>query len=441
MPESPSAPVPPARGLFPFRLPGFNGLSRVPVRDLFRFARRRLGEERLSEVASGLTFTTVLALVPVLTIALALFTAFPLFNTLRKTLEAYFVQNLMPKAIASTILGYLTSFANKATRLSAIGAVGLLVTALATMALVDRTFNKIWHVKKPRPWLKRLLVYWAIITLGPLLIGVSLSLTSALFVATGGVLGEFPVLAAMFYTLVPVLLTTAAYTLLYTAVPNRPVDWRDAACGGLLAAIVFEVAKRLFAVFISKFPTYTMIYGALAAVPLFLLWIYFSWLITLVGALVVAALPVIKYERWWHVPAPGGEFLDAMLVLGVLHRARARGDSAAVNTAAIRAKTRLGYDEMEALLEAMAAKGWVGKVTLDAPKRVQWGKNVSEGADSWVLLANPELLTVAEVCRLFVFSPHSHGPLARHVEEVLDEGLALPLEQHFARRAVEQAGQ
>ena len=124
-----------------------------------------------------------------------------------------------------------------------------------------------------------------------------------------------PFVGALFYTLVSVTLTTGAFTLLYMAVPNRFVDWRDAAWGGLVAAIAFEIAKRLFAVFVTKFPTYTVLYGALAAMPIFLVWIYVSWMITLVGAVIAAALPVVKYERWWHVATPGSAFVDAMALL------------------------------------------------------------------------------------------------------------------------------
>jgi membrane protein len=170
-------------------------------------------------------------------------------------------------------------------------------------------------------------VYWALITLGPLLIGVSLTLSSQVFMATSDLVGHVPILGALIYTALSLALTTATFTLLYMAVPNRDVDWRDAAWGGLVAGLAFELAKRGFAIFITQFPTYSKIYGALA-VPLFLLWVYLSWLITLFGALLVAALPVVKYERWWHEAQPGGEFVDAMAILKVLHVACKCGDTA-----------------------------------------------------------------------------------------------------------------
>jgi membrane protein len=426
-------------------------LSWPEVRDLVLFAHRRLREESLPQVAGSLTFTTVFALVPLLTIALAIFTTFPLFNTFRTSLEAYFVQSVMPKSISSTILNYLTMFASKATRLSAVGAVALIFTSIAMMNLIERVFNRIWRVRGERSWTRRILVYWAIITLGPLLIGVSLTLSSQVFMATVDLFGRVPVVGAIIYTTASLALTTAGFTLLYLAVPNRDVDWQDAAWGGLVAGLAFELAKRGFAIFITQFPTYSKIYGALAALPLFLLWVYVSWVITLVGALLVAALPVVKYERWWHEAQPGGEFVDAMAIIKVLYVACKCGDTALVGAGAIRLRTRLGFDEMDNLLEKMMAEGWVGRVKVEAPPRVQWGKRVSDGADHWVLLANVEKLTLAEVYRLFVFggmavnagvvadgdderdlqAAREAATLAREVENAVEAGLGKTLAEHF----------
>ncbi|MTV40871.1 YihY family inner membrane protein [Duganella radicis] len=426
-------------------------LSWPEVRDLFLFAHRRLREESLPQVAGSLTFTTVFALVPLLTIALAIFTTFPLFNTFRTSLEAYFVQSVMPKSISSNILNYLTMFASKATRLSAVGAVTLIVTSIAMMNLIERVFNRIWRVRGERAWTRRILVYWALITLGPLLIGVSLTLSSQVFMATSDLVGHVPILGTLIYTTLSLALTTATFTLLYVAVPNRDVDWHDAAWGGLVAGLAFEVAKRGFAIFITQFPTYSKIYGALAAVPLFLLWVYLSWLITLFGALLVAALPVVKYERWWHEAQPGGEFVDAMAILKVLHVACKCGDTALVSAVRIRERTRLGFDEMDNLLERMMAEGWVGRVPVATQPRVQWGKRVSEGADNWVILANVDKLTLADVYRLFVFAgmPLNAGvvadgdderdlqaareaaALAREVETAVEAGLGKTLAAHF----------
>lgn len=403
----------------------------MQVRDLFRFAVRRLNEEHLPQVAGSLTFTTVLALVPVLTIALAIFTAFPLFNTFRAALEAYFIESLMPSAVANTILDYLNQFARQAKRLSAVGATMLIVTAVAMIAMIDRTFHQIWRVKTRRPLTQRILVYWATVTLGPLLIGVSMTFTSFLYTATSGVANQMPIIGTVFYTLISVLLTCLAFTLLYMVVPNRLIDWRDAVCGGIAAAIAFEITKRLFVVFVAKFPTYTVVYGALAAMPIFLLWIYFGWLITLMGAVITAALPIVKYERWWHVPRPGSAFVDAMKLLRILYNARSFGNSADVNSSVIRMKTRLGFDESEGLLGKMVDAGWVDRIKAESPKRIQFGKRITEGLDRWVLLANPEQLKLADVYRLFVFDASGDAALAGQVENAMEQGLSQTLATHF----------
>ena len=424
------------------------GLTWREARDLLRFAGRRLTEEKLPQVAGSLTFTTTLALVPLLTIVLAIFTTFPVFSNFRSALEAYFVQTVMPKAIANTITGNLTQFASKAKGLSAVGAVALIFTTVATMGTIERAFNQIWRVKRARPLSQRITVYWAIVTLGPLLFGLSITATSQLFLATSAIASVAPIISALFYTFISVGLTTGAYTLLYMTVPNRFVDWRDAVWGGLMAAIAFEVAKRLFAMFIRQFPAYAIIYGALAALPLFLLWIYVSWMITLVGALLTAALPIVKYERWWYKPVPGGAFVDAMAILKVLHAGGRQTDTALVSSAAIRAHTRIGYDEMTALLEAMLAEGWVGRVQAAQGKRARWGKRAREHDDNWVLLVNPNKLRLADVYRLFVFGSSAveaaadldresrmtfdTEALAKQVECAVETGLDQTLEQHFA---------
>ena len=409
------------------------------ARDLVRFARRRLREEKLPQVAGSLTFTTTLALVPLLTIVLAILTIFPVFGQLRIALDTWFVQTLMPKAIANTISYNLTQFASKAKGLSLLGAVLLLVTTTTMMGMIERAFNQVWGVRRPRPWSQRVLVYWALITLGPILFGLSLSATSQLFTATGGLARSMPFVGTLFYTLVSVLLTTGAYTLLYMAVPNRRVFWRDALWGGLAAALAFELAKRLFALFIRQFPTYALIYGALAALPLFLLWVYISWLITLVGAVLAAALPVVKYERWWYQPVPGSAFVDAMAVLKVLHGSSQATGTALVPSAAIRAHTRIGYDEMTMLLEKMVEAGWVGRVQDEHPARSRWSLGAQGNIDNWVLLADPGTIRLADVYRLFVFDAAGADGVTRDEPAPAPPLPALALDTALLARAVEGA--
>lgn len=405
------------------------------VRLLARFALRRLDEERLPEVAGSLTFTTVLAVVPILTVALAIFTAFPIFNTFRASLESYFIQALIPGAISDTILENINQFASQARRLSAVGAIGLVFTTVLTMLTIDNVFNHIWRVKKSRPLIQRLMVYWTIVTFGPLLLGVSLTVTSDLFTASEELFPEMPLLGSALYAALSILLTALAFTLLYIAVPNRTVHWFDAACGGLFAAIVFEAAKALFVIFISGFPTYTVIYGALAALPIFLMWVYVSWLIALVGAVIAAALPIVKHERWWHVAGPGSNFVDAMALLRVLWNARSVEKQAAVERRELRAKTGLGYDEMDGLLEKMLEVHWVAKVAETIPRRFSFGAAGQSYGDKWIFVANPEQLTAADVYRLFAFDVEEGAFFKSEVDAAL-AGLAIPLATQFSASEV-----
>ena len=180
------------------------------LRDLLRFIMRRLDEEQLPQVAGSLTFTSVLALVPIVTIAFAIFTTFPLFTTFRDALEAYFVQSLMPKGVANTVLDNLSLFAAKASRVSAVGAVTLIVTAIMMFAIVDRSLNQIWRVKTPRRFVQRMIVYWAIMTMGPLLIGASLSFTMLLSPFAGSFVRQLPLLGPVLSVLISVGLMTLA---------------------------------------------------------------------------------------------------------------------------------------------------------------------------------------------------------------------------------------
>jgi membrane protein len=404
------------------------GWNITDIQSLLRFSIRRVDDENLAQVAGSLTFTTVLALVPMLTVALAIFTAFPLFTDFRESLEAYFIQNLMPHALSENILSYLNQFAMKASRLSAFGAIALMATAVITLATIDHVFNQIWRVKQRRPLFKRMLVYWALITFAPLLIGVSLTVTSYLVAATSGVVGDIAG-SKMMYTIASIFFTTCAFSLLYVAVPNRPVDWRDAAWGGLVASILFEIAKRSFAAFVMNIPTYTVVYGAIAVIPIFLIWIYTSWLITLFGAVIAASLPVVKYERWWHLPKPGSRFIDAVAVLEVLFEARTKLNHAGITSWEIRKKTRLGIDEIESLLMPMIEAGWVGRLREKEPKVDKFHPLL--GSECWVLLMQPNLILMSHVYRLFLFEPQTETRLTKKVEAAIEQGLQESLEDYF----------
>lgn len=245
------------------------------------------------QTAGSLTFTTLLALVPLLTVVLWLSSTFPVFERAVDALERNMVAQLLPEGAGSArVTGQIAVFADNAARLGAIGLGFLVVIALMLMLTVEDVLNRIFAVARKRGLLRRLLVYGALLALGPVLIGASLSMTSYVVGASLGWL-DLDAHARMILGLLPFAFTCVALTLLYLVVPYRRVDAGHALLGGLFAAAVFELAKRGFALFVTQFPTYTLIYGAFAAVPIFLLWVYVSWLVVLVGATLTAQLTIL----------------------------------------------------------------------------------------------------------------------------------------------------
>ena len=251
---------------------------------------RRLFQDRLTQAAGSLTYTTLLSIVPLLAVALAFSTAFPAFDRVMDTLRDYLVKNFLPDARGvHVVVNQLNSFAAGAGRLTGVGLAVLGVTAVMLMLSIDDIVNRIFRVERKRSLAQRITMYWAVLTLGPLLIGAGLSMTSALAANSFGIL-TLDELAQTALRVLPFLLTWGALTVLYVMVPNRPVPWMPALAGGLLAGTVFEVAKRGFAHFVSGMPTYTLVYGAFAALLIFLVWVYVSWLTVLIGATFTATL-------------------------------------------------------------------------------------------------------------------------------------------------------
>ncbi len=263
------------------------------LRDAGQFARhllRRFVADGCLERASALSFTTVLSLVPVAAISLAFLSAVPASGRLRVEVEELLASYLLPHA-SQAVVDVFRTFVGKARGLTGFGFVGLAVTALMLLATINSTFDTIWRVTRPRPLMIRLLAYWAILTVGPLLLGGALSLSGVLL-ATGERYGGSAFTWSMGWItpLVPLLLQFVAFTVLYYVAPNRRVPWRDAACGGIVAALLFEAAKRGLGLYIVWFPTYDAIYGALAAIPVVLVWIYLCWTAIRLGAEVAAAM-------------------------------------------------------------------------------------------------------------------------------------------------------
>jgi membrane protein len=252
---------------------------------------RRGREERLAQAAGGLTFTTVMSMVPLLAVSFALFARIPALRPVGDAIREHLLLGLLPVDIARTVLKYLAQFSRNASGLTLVGSGVLLVSALALLLSVENTLNRIWQVKKPRPVLRRLALYVAMLLTGPAIIGSSLWATSYFLAASSGLVGMRSAWLSHALNLGPVILGAAGFACLFRFVPHTAVRWRNAIAGGLLAGIAFEFGKRGFAIYLAGVPTYRTIYGAFAPLLAFLVWVYYSWLVTLAAALVSASLP------------------------------------------------------------------------------------------------------------------------------------------------------
>jgi membrane protein len=347
-----------------------------------RFVRAviaRFAADRGPSLAASLTYTTLLALVPLLTIGLALMTAFPVFEDFARATERFFEENLLPPAVGETVLGHLREFSAGAARLTAVGLAILAVSAYFMIHTIERAFNDIWRVRRLRPIALRMLVYWGVVTLGPVLFGASLTLTSHVISRWLGLAREMPWAQELLLTAAPIALTAAAFTLLYYVVPNRPIALRHALVGGIVAALLFEMSSRAFGLYIAKFASYTLVYGAFAAVPLFLVWVYLSWVVTILGAVVTALLPDYRLAASGVSSAPPPALAELLEVLRVMVHGLQGAET--LTPFALAAHARVPLERCERLLDGLAKAGWA----------------VQTADGRWTLACDPNLVTVAEV--------------------------------------------
>ena len=375
-------------------------IKSAPLTDLVRVFCRRFVDDRCMQIASSLTFTSLLALVPVITVALTVVSAFPVFESLIHHLQRFLMNNIVPQSLAS-ITTYAAQFSENATQLTAVGVAFIALMALMLMITIDSAFNAIWRAARPRNFLQRILVYWMVLTVGPLFVGASLTLTSYLIRLSLGLIDNPPGVGFLMLRFVSLLLTSVALALLYWTVPNRAVLKRDALAGGLSAGICLEAMKQGFSFYVAHFATYELVYGAFAAIPVFLLWIYLSWLIVVGGAVLTALLPEWRQRATQSQPMPGSDFFDALQVLKVLWRAHRSG--AVVSVSSLQPAVKVRVDHLEKILATLAGAGWIARA----------------GVDGWLLACDASAIKVEGIYRLFVFNTGAHVP-ARHASAELD---------------------
>ena len=355
----------------------FRSWQEVAWGRLFQVLFERLRQERLGQTAGSLTFTSTMALVPILTVILAVFTVFPVFNQFQQVLQHWLVQSLIPESISNQVLGYLSQFSSKASRLGLASFAVLVVSAFSLVYTIDKSLNAIWHNHQKRALTQKILLYWSVMTLGPLVLGLGLvslfyvSTLSRTWIGDGIGLLEFLINALEFFMWV------IGMSALYRYVPNTQVKYAHALLGGLWVTSAVEVARLALTWYLTSIPAVSMIYGAFATLPIFLLWMYLTWLIILAGAVFVAALPSLSVPLLRESDAPGFGFQLALEILALLQR--------------LRSTPAKGLDSLS-LAQALRVDPLVLKGVLEHLSELDWVATLDEEAirlPRWVILINP----------------------------------------------------
>lgn len=361
------------------------------------FVIRRFSEERVPQAAASMTFTTLLALVPVLTVMVAVASIFPVFDRWSDSFVSFVNQTIVPQG-ADMVFDYIDAFRDQANRLTAIGSVMLVVTSLMLIRTIDNAFNRIWRVNTQRPWMMQFLVYWALLTFGPLSLGVGISFM------VGSV--QDSVLSSGAQQWADALKTAARLAFmtlllwgLYRFVPNRFVPARQAFVGALITAFCLETARFLFTWYMGNFDGYRSIYGAFAAVPFFLLWLNLLWTLVLGGAVLTSSLSYWQGEAFRRGFDSRGRFDDVLKILLLLDAAQKEGRTLSVQE--FRRHINMGYDKLGELLEKLARYGYI-----------------YSGRQGWVLKTGADSIELSELFKLFVYRPL---PVERdHVNQAVD---------------------
>jgi membrane protein len=327
------------------------------ARNLLGFARfvlRRWSEDHCPQIAGSLTYTTLLALVPSFAVAVALISQAPFFDAWMHQVRVFLHLNLAPSIATHITNDYLDNFARNARRLKWPGVAVLLVVSVWMMLLVDQSLNLIWRVRRRRPYWLLVPGYLALLVVGPLLIGTSMAATTYLVTLSMGFASDLIGRRELF-RVVSALLSMLAFFVIYKTVPHRHVPWRHAVAGSVVAGALFEAAKELFAVYVRNASTYSAVYGAFAALPLFLVWVHLSWMVALLGAELTAAASYWHARLWARADRPGARFHEAVGVARLLAEAGPRGlDFERLRTGAV-----VPAHELDDLLDRLERAGIV----------------------------------------------------------------------------------
>ena len=360
-------------------------------RTLLRFAADRARENDLTEVTSTMALATLTAIVPVLALSLAAFSAFPGFAGARQALEDLIVMCLLPEQYSEQLLGYISQFTSHAAGLTTFGLLGLAVTAFLLIDKLFVTLNRIFKVTAPRPWFQRVLIYWALMTVGPLAVAVSLTMTG--HYAAMALEGIDPGVSKTLYNVGQVFLQAFGFAVIYKFVPACRVHFSHALVGGSVVSVCGLVVKQLFGMWVTA-GTLTNIYGAFVAIPVFVLWVYVAWYLFFAGAAIAATIPKLTAGRFLDYYRPGNEFLTALAMLRELVHLRLRQKRPILDVEELCDAADTYPEAAERILSRLAEAGYVAPVTTEAGGRTQ----------EWVLVADSQKTTLLRAFEFFAVS-------------------------------------
>jgi membrane protein len=320
----------------------------------------RFVEDRGWRMAAGLSYTSLLAIVPLTAIAFSMLAAFPVFENAKEQFQDAVFTNLLPDS-ANAMRQYFDGFVQNTTSLSAVGIIALALTAVLLLGTIEADINSIFRVKQARNLASKLLVFWAMLTLGPLLLGASFSLSTYFFAATQWMNVDIlkgPI--GLLTGLVPTLIIIVLFTMFYFAIPNRPVRITTALVGGISAGLVFGLLRKGFGWYVATFPSYQNVYGALSVIPIFLIWMYLSWTVVILGAVLTAS--VSDWRNSGGNPGdsnlrPGQRTVLALRVLSVLFEGAQAGRR--INRSELLARIGGGEAQLDQVVELLQAAEFV----------------------------------------------------------------------------------
>lgn len=369
-------------------------LKMFPWRTTASTLKERFSEDRLGLSASSLTFTTMIAIVPFFALVLSVFTAFPIFGKFQVALQQWLVDSLVPDNIARQVVSYLTKFAIKASRVGWLGFVFLGISALSLVITIDKTLNNIWRAPRKRPLAQRILVYWSTLTLGPIVLGGSLSLSSYAVSASKGFVEALPGRVTLSLDILQWFLVVFGMAALYKYVPNMVVRWRHAFIGGMFVAIALEIAKKLLALYLSSVPTYSAVYGTFATLPILLIWIYIAWVIVLFGAVIAAYLPSMLAGVARRGGSVGWNFQLALEVMSKLSQHR---DQKSVGATLEQLANSLQVDalQLQEPIKTLEDLEWIGQLV----------KDDSDLDHRYILLVDPDKTEFLPLAQALLLKP------------------------------------